>query len=104
MPESMSLYTNDTLPRPKTATGKHWDDLPWFFNKNNEGRRRWKNRFDTEENFQDKLKNLYRMATEVDAVVGAVVVVGHLLPVQDSDSVVVVVVMSQLEIGKGHVS
>ena len=41
---------------------------------------------------------------ENDAVVGAVVVVGHLLPVQDSDSVVVVVVMSQLEIGKGHVS
>ena len=73
MEETKSLYVNDTLPRPKTWTEQHWDDLPWFFNNRNEGRRRWKNRFDSEENYQDKLKNLYRMATEVDAVVGAVV-------------------------------
>lgn len=73
MNETKSLYVNDTLPRPKTATEQHWKDLPWFFNEHNEGRRRWKNRFDSEENYQDKLKNLYRMATEVDAVVGAVI-------------------------------
>ena len=73
MEESMPLYANDTLPRPKTATEDHWRRLPWFFNDHNEGRRRWKDRFDTEENYQDKLKNLYRLASEVDSVVGAVV-------------------------------
>lgn len=71
--ESMPLYANDTLPKPKTATPDHWARLPWFFDERNEGRRRWTNRFDTEENYQDKLKNLYRLASEVDAVVGTVV-------------------------------
>mmetsp|Transcript_31374 Transcript_31374/g.65494 ORF Transcript_31374/g.65494 Transcript_31374/m.65494 type:complete len:644 (-) Transcript_31374:3643-5574(-) len=73
MNESMSLYTNVTVPRPKTATENHWNELPWFFNQRNEGRKRWKTRFDTDENYQEKIKNLYRMASEVDAVVGAVI-------------------------------
>mmetsp|Transcript_55705 Transcript_55705/g.135001 ORF Transcript_55705/g.135001 Transcript_55705/m.135001 type:complete len:542 (+) Transcript_55705:405-2030(+) len=73
MPESMSLYANDTIPKPKTATEDHWKALPWFFVDKNEARRRWKGRFDTEENYQEKIKNLYRLATEVDAVVGDVI-------------------------------
>jgi len=73
MPESMNLYANTTIPRPKTATQEHWDRMPWFFDHRNEGRRRWKHRFDTDDNYQEKIKNMYRMATEVDAVVGAVI-------------------------------
>ena len=73
MNESMSLYVNDTIPEPKTATDKHWRDLPWFFDERNEGRRRWRRRFDTPKEYQSSIKNLYRMATEVDSVVGAVI-------------------------------
>jgi hypothetical protein len=73
MEESMALYVNDTIAKPKTATEEHWKALPWFFNEKNEGRKRWRNRYDTDENYQDKIKNLYRLASEVDAVVGAVV-------------------------------
>jgi len=66
------LY-NDTIPVPKTATEKHWEDMPWFFNERNEGRGRWRQRYDTPENYQVSMKRYYRMATEVDDVVGAVV-------------------------------
>ena len=73
MNESFALYNDVEIPRPKTATDEHWKQMPWFFDDHhNEGRRRWKNRFDPK-NYQDKIKNLYRMATEVDAVVGAII-------------------------------
>ena len=73
MKESMPLYANDTIPKPKTATEDHWKRLPWFFGPKNEGRKRWVDRFDTDENYQDKIKNLYRLASEVDSVVGTVI-------------------------------
>ncbi|KAL7574675.1 hypothetical protein ACA910_003019 [Epithemia clementina (nom. ined.)] len=74
MEESMRLYyVNQTIPRPKTATTRHWEQMPWFFNEKNMGRQRWMNRFDTDENYQNNIKNLYRMATEVDAAVGAII-------------------------------
>jgi len=44
---SMQLYaaTNDTIPTPKTATARHFQELPYFFrNGRNFGRGRWKNR------------------------------------------------------------
>ena len=66
------LY-NETIPVPKTATDKHWKDMPWFFNEHNEGRGRWRQRYDTPEHYQVSMKRYYRMATEVDDVVGAVV-------------------------------
>jgi len=73
MPESRNLYRNVTIPRPQTSTNQHWDDMPWFFTEQNEGRQRWKNRFDTDQAYQNKIRNLYRMASEVDAVVGAII-------------------------------
>ena len=73
MPTSMEWYQNVTIPPVKTNTEEEWQKLPWFFNERNEGRKRWKRRYDTPENYQDSMKNMYRMATEVDAVVGAVV-------------------------------
>ena len=71
MPESMPLYVNDTIPRPKTATEKHWQDMPYFFTNDTIGRRRRQRRFD-DESYPTQIKNLYRMATEADAVIGAV--------------------------------
>jgi Sulfatase len=56
---------------PKTATEWHWENLPRFFNRQNEGRSRWRHRFD-EPNFQESIKDLYAMATEVDTTVGVI--------------------------------
>jgi len=70
-PESMEWYVNDTIPRPSTATEQHWKDLPYFFTEENVGRQRYRGRFD-EENYDEKIKNLFRMATEVDVQVGRI--------------------------------
>jgi arylsulfatase A-like enzyme len=73
-PESMALYKDVTVPVPKTATEAHFKRLPPFIaNDANEGRNRWKWRFDTPERYQEYMKNYYRLATEVDAVCGRVV-------------------------------
>ncbi|KAL7571424.1 hypothetical protein ACA910_019184 [Epithemia clementina (nom. ined.)] len=73
MHESLSLYQNVTIPRPRTATEQHYQDLPWFMkNPRNQARQRNVGRFDTAQNYQEQIKNLYRMATEVDAVIGAI--------------------------------
>jgi arylsulfatase len=71
---SAPLYgnTSGTYPRPQTATQQAWEDMPWFFTERNEGRRRWSNRFDTEDHRQETVERIYRMATEVDKVVGDV--------------------------------
>jgi hypothetical protein len=73
MPTSMSLYANDTIPNAVTNTQKDWDELPWFFENRNEGRGRWKNRYDVPERYQVSMKNYYRMATEVDTACGQVI-------------------------------
>ena len=74
MNESFALYRNVTIPRPHTATEQHYQALPKFMkSRRNEARHRNTKRFDTDENYQINIKNLFRMATEVDAVVGAVI-------------------------------
>ncbi|GKY91844.1 hypothetical protein MPSEU_000156000 [Mayamaea pseudoterrestris] len=67
------LYENKTIPMPKTATEKHWNAMPWFFTEANEARNRWRVRFDTYDRHQYTIKRLYRMASEVDDVVGQVI-------------------------------
>mmetsp|Transcript_18120 Transcript_18120/g.37566 ORF Transcript_18120/g.37566 Transcript_18120/m.37566 type:complete len:585 (+) Transcript_18120:135-1889(+) len=70
--ESMSMYVNDTIPIPATATEEAWGKMPPFFGEYNEGRTRWRWRFDTPEKHQHMMKNYYRMASEVDKSVGLV--------------------------------
>ena len=72
-------YNNVTIPMPKTNTEKHYKELPSFFRaiKGNgepkcEGRTRWKMRFEPDY-YQQSIKDLYRMATEVDFAVGEVI-------------------------------
>jgi arylsulfatase len=71
-PESMSLFADTTIPVPANATEESWKRLPPFFDDRNEGRKRWKWRFDTPEKYQSMMKNYYRLAHEVDAVCGKV--------------------------------
>ena len=80
MNETKALwYNNVTIPMPKTNTEKHYKELPHFFRviKRNgeprcEGRYRWKKRFE-HDYYQQNIKDLYRMATEVDFAVGEVI-------------------------------
>lgn len=69
---SLSMYENDTIPIPVTATQDAWERMPPFFGDNNEGRTRWTWRYDTPEKHQHMMKNYYRMATEVDTSVGMI--------------------------------
>ena len=72
-PQSMSLYTNVTVPVPVNATDESFHRLPPFIaNEKNEGRVRWHWRFDSPDKFQTMMKNYYRLATEVDTTCGRV--------------------------------
>ena len=71
-PESMELYKNIEIPVPPNATKESWERLPPFFTEKNEGRNRWRWRFDTPEKYQKMMKNYYRLATEVDSSCGRI--------------------------------
>ena len=71
-PGSLALYENVTIPVPPNATEESWKRLPIFFDEKNEGRNRWRWRFDTPEKYQTMMKNYYRLATEVDSTCGRV--------------------------------
>ena len=72
-PESMKLYEDATIPLPQTATDESFHKLPWFLaNEKNEGRVRWRWRFDTSAKYQQMMKNYYRLASEVDATCGTI--------------------------------
>jgi arylsulfatase A-like enzyme len=72
-PESMKLYADTTIPVPVNATQESFERLPDFVgNEKNEGRNRWRWRFDTPEKFQSMMKNYYRLATEVDTTCGRI--------------------------------
>jgi arylsulfatase len=73
MESSTSLYEDQPVPLPKTFTEQHWKQLPPFFNDENFGRGRFRNRYDTPETHQIMMKKLYRMATEVDAACGNII-------------------------------
>ena len=65
-PSSMKLYANDTIEVPMSGTEEAWNRMPYFFTDTNEGRRRWKIRFDNPHKHQEMMKNYYRLISEVD--------------------------------------
>jgi arylsulfatase A-like enzyme len=71
-PESLQLYEDVDIPVPVNATQASWERLPDFFDAGNEGRNRWRWRFDTPGKFQSMMKNYYRLATEVDTTIGKI--------------------------------
>jgi arylsulfatase len=73
-PASMALYRDAIVPVPPTANDAAFRALPPFLaSDRNEGRNRWKWRFDTPERYQESMKNYYRLASEVDATCGRVI-------------------------------
>jgi arylsulfatase A-like enzyme len=72
-PASAAVYADATIPVPATANDEALKRLPPFLQmEGNEGRVRWRWRFDTAEKYQTMMKNYYRLCTEVDAVCGRV--------------------------------
>lgn len=66
-----SYYRDITIPKPETAEAEYWDVLPSFFKTDdNIARKRWKQRFDNDEKYQEMVKNYYRLINGVDEVVG----------------------------------
>ena len=68
--ETHENYT--TLVPPKTATERHWQELPYFFSDNNCGRLRWKQRWEPS-CWQKNIRDLYALATEVDSAIGDII-------------------------------
>lgn len=72
-PESDALYAEEAIPAPPTATEEHLRRLPRFLqDERNEGRVRWRWRFDTEEKRLAMMRRYFRLITEVDAACGAI--------------------------------
>ena len=64
--KSMGLYRNDYIPYPEN-NDTYRTSLPSFFADNNEGRTRWRWRYDSDDKRQHMMRNYYRMASEVDS-------------------------------------
>jgi arylsulfatase A-like enzyme len=68
---SAKWYDGVTIPVPRTATDEALRRLPPFLQEpSNEGRVRWKWRFDTPEKYQKMMRNYYRLVSEVDQTCG----------------------------------
>jgi len=73
MPQEEGLYLDTTVPVPTTAADEYWQRLPSFFREHeNEGRRRWRWRFDTPERYQVYMKDYYRLITGMDRSIGTI--------------------------------
>lgn len=67
-------YDDVTIPIPVSAVAKYFDILPDFFHhKKNIGRVRWQYLYSTPGDYQENVKNYYRLVTGLDAAVGTLV-------------------------------
>ena len=70
---SAKHYAGKAIPVPAAASEAALKALPPFLSDaKNEGRVRWKKRFDTPEKFQQSMTNYYRLITEVDEAIGRI--------------------------------
>jgi arylsulfatase A-like enzyme len=68
-----SLYVDDTMVHAKTDTPAQFQALPSFFKSGTAaGTVRWKNRFSTEEKFQENIKKHHRLIHGVDVQIGRI--------------------------------
>ncbi len=71
-PESVAhLYQDAIIPEPVNSDPAFFEAQPEFL-RDSENRARWKGRFDTPENFQQNMKDLYRMVSGIDASIGRI--------------------------------
>ena len=73
-PWSAEFYEDVTIPVPAEADESYLRALPEFIQADaNEGRVRWRWRFDTPERYQEYMTNYFRLITEIDEAVGRIV-------------------------------
>lgn len=73
-PRTMELYRGVEIPPPHGHEVRRFEDLPAILsNEDYEGRRRWRMRFAEDEQYQESVRNYYRLISGIDAVVGRVV-------------------------------
>ena len=63
-------YRNMNYLRPETGGDEFWNRFPLEFRSNNEARRRWRIRFETDTLFRESVRGYYRLIQGVDDVVG----------------------------------
>ncbi len=71
-PDSMAFYEDVAIPLAPSASDAAWRRLPEFFTEQNEGRNRWRWRFDAPDKQQRMLRNYLRLVSEVDAACGRI--------------------------------
>ena len=76
------LYEDQVIPRPAPSGPAFFAALPRFLQEN-ESRKRWHTRWDTEANFQRTAKGYWRMISGVDRMVGRFIDELHRLGVAD---------------------
>jgi arylsulfatase A-like enzyme len=70
-PRFDSLYQQVEIPQPETAAPAYFDRLPPFMrDEHTISRQRWRWRFQDPQQFQQSVKNYYRLISGVDEVVG----------------------------------
>ena len=73
-PNLIHLYEGVEIPPPTGHEERRFEDLPDILaNEDYEGRRRWRLRFDGDEQYQESVRNYYRLISGIDDVVGRVV-------------------------------
>lgn len=88
-PQSEALYQDVTIPVPPNMGDTFFARLPPFLaNEKNEGRNRWRWRFDTPAKYQQYMKAYYRLATEVDAAAGRLLAELRMLGLEDNTLVI----------------
>jgi arylsulfatase A-like enzyme len=65
-----AYYKDLDYPRPESGSDECWQLFPEEFRLNNEARRRWKIRFETDSLFMESVRGYYRLIQGVDDVVG----------------------------------
>ncbi|QDU81075.1 Choline-sulfatase [Polystyrenella longa] len=64
-------YADTVLPRSELLNEKYFQQLPDFL-QNSESRTRWHRRFNTEEKWNESVKNYYRLVSGIDELLGKV--------------------------------
>jgi len=73
-PALMDLYAGVEIPPPAGHDQRRFEDLPDILaNEDYEGRRRWRMRFAEQDQYQESVRNYYRLVTGIDNAVGQVV-------------------------------
>jgi alpha-L-rhamnosidase len=71
-PSMKSLYQDVQIPKPRTASQEHFDALPDFLQRSNAKYNYWKLRYSTDEQFQNVMRDYYRLITGVDRAIGMI--------------------------------